>query len=108
MYLPILGIVAAAAPPSGTPQSSMLVNLVPLVLIFAIFYFLMILPQRKKQKQHTEMVDNLKPGDRIVTNGGIYGTVVGVTDQIIQLRIADQVKIEIAKHAIAGLQERAK
>jgi len=49
----------------------------------------------------------VKPGDRIVTNGGIYGTVVGVTDSLVQLRIADQVKIEIAKHAVAGLQERA-
>jgi len=100
-------LLLMAAPPPGGGQSSMLFQLVPFLLIFAIFYFLMIVPARKKQKQHSAMVDNLKPGDRIVTSGGIYGTVVGVTDSIVQLRIADQVKIEVAKHAVAGMQERS-
>ena len=91
--------------PSGPGQSgSLLTNLVPFVLMFAIFYFLLIAPQRKKAKAHTAMLQALKAGDRVVTNGGIYGTVVGVDDQKVQLRVADQVKIEIAKHAIAGLQ----
>lgn len=105
MQLPQPLLLMAAPPPGG--QSSMLIQLVPFLAIFAIFYFLMIVPARKKQKLHTAMVDNLKPGDKIVTNGGIYGTVVGVTDAIVQLRIADQVKIEVAKHAIAGMQERS-
>ena len=98
-------LLLLAAPPQGG-QGSSLFNLLPILAVFAILYFIMIVPARKKQKLHTAMVDNLKPGDRIVTNGGIYGTVVGVTDSLIQLRIADHVKIEIAKHAVAGLQER--
>lgn len=99
-------VLAMGAPPAGGGQSSMLLQMVPLLLVVGIFYVLMILPARKKQKQHTEMIENLRPGDKIVTNGGILGTVVGVTDKVIQLRIADQVKIEVAKHAIAGMQER--
>ena len=94
----------AMVPPGSGQSGSMLTNLVPFVLMFAIFYFLLIAPQRKKAKAHTAMLQALKAGDRVVTNGGIYGTVVGVDDQKVQLRVADQVKIEIAKHAIAGLQ----
>ena len=103
-YLPKLWLMSAP-PPGG--QSNPLLQLVPFLAIFAILYFVMIVPARRKQKQHAAMVDNLKPGDKIVTNGGIYGTVVGVTDRLVQLRIADQVKIEIAKHAVAGMQERS-
>ena len=94
----------AMVPPGPGQSGSLLTNLVPFVLMFAIFYFLLIAPQRKKAKAHTAMLQALKAGDRVVTNGGIYGTVVGVDDQKVQLRVADQVKIEIAKHAIAGLQ----
>ena len=95
----------AMVPPGPGQSGSLLTNLVPFVLMFAIFYFLLIAPQRKKAKAHTAMLQALKAGDRVVTNGGIYGTVVGVDDQKVQLRIADQVKIDIAKHAIAGLSE---
>ena len=95
----------AMVPPGSGQSGSLLTNLVPFVLMFAIFYFLLIAPQRKKAKAHTAMLQALKAGDRVVTNGGIYGTVVGVDDQKVQLRIADQVKIDIAKHAIAGLSE---
>ena len=95
----------AMMPPGPGQSGSLLTNLVPFVLMFAIFYFLLIAPQRKKAKAHTAMLQALKAGDRVVTNGGIYGTVVGVDDQKVQLRIADQVKIDIAKHAIAGLSE---
>ena len=77
---------------------------VPYILIFVVFYFLLIAPARKKQKRHQEMITSLKNGDRVITNGGIYGTVVGVTESVVQVRIADQVKIEVAKTAVAGLQ----
>ena len=97
----------AMIPPGPGQSGSLLTNLVPFVLMFAIFYFLLIAPQRKKAKAHTAMLQALKAGDRVVTNGGIYGTVVGVDEQKVQLRIADQVKIEIAKHAIAGLQSES-
>ena len=88
---------------SGTGEGgpSMLTSFIPILLIFVIFYFLLIRPQQKKQKQHQEMVKAVKKGDRIVTNGGIYGTVADVKEQMIVLRIADNVKIELVKGSIA-------
>ena len=83
----------------------MLVQFLPFILIFGVFYFLVFAPMRKKQKKHTEMLHGLKSGDRVVTSGGIHGTVVGVTDDVIQLRIADQVKIEVAKSAVSAMQQ---
>ena len=81
-------------------QGSFLTALVPFILVFVIFYLLIIMPQRKKQKKHMEMVDSLKAGDRIITTGGIYGTVMGVQKDRIELNVAANVKIEIAKNAI--------
>lgn len=78
---------------------------VPYILIFVVFYFLLIAPARKKQKAHADMLNNLKTGTRVITNGGIHGTVVGLADDIVQLRIADQVKIEISKNAVAALAQ---
>ena len=78
---------------------------VPLIAMFAVFYFLLIAPARKKQKGQQEMRNNLKAGDKVITNGGIHGTVVGVSDSVIQLRIADTVKIDISKFAIESLQD---
>jgi preprotein translocase subunit YajC len=75
--------------------------IVPLILMFAIFYFLLIRPQQKKAKQHKEMVSNLKIGDRIVTNGGIYGNIVRMTEQTIILEIADKVQIEMLRNTVA-------
>ncbi|MCP3980437.1 MAG: preprotein translocase subunit YajC [bacterium] len=103
MGLNSVGMLALA--PSGAEGGGMSSILMPMILIFGIFYFLLIAPERKKQKKRVEMINNLKPGDKIITNGGIYGTVVGIADEtMIQVRIADQVKIEVARHAIAGLQ----
>ena len=76
----------------------------PLILIMVVFYFLMIMPAQKRQKKITEMLKNLKNGDKVITNGGIYGTIVGLDDDTIQLRIAEQLKIKISRNAIAGLQ----
>jgi len=76
----------------------------PLILIMVIFYFLMILPAQRRQKKASEMIRNLKNGDKVITNGGIYGTIVGLEDDAVQLRIADQVKIKLSRSAIAGLQ----
>ena len=77
---------------------------VPLVLIMLIFYFLLILPAQRRQKKTTQMLQTLKNGDKIITNGGIYGTIVGLEDDAIQLRIAEQVKVKVSRSAIAGLQ----
>ncbi len=97
-------LLAMAAPKGDGPGGNPLLGLVPFLLIFAVFYFLLILPARRKQKKHAEMLSRLKSGDRVITTGGIYGTVVAVGDHVVQLRIADGVKIEVAKHAIGGLQ----
>ena len=75
-----------------------------LLPVVVAVYFLLIAPARKKQKKHSEMLDGLKNGDRVITNGGIHGTVVGLTDGVIQIRIADQVKIEVSRNAVAALQ----
>lgn len=69
-----------------------------------IFYFLMIMPAQRRQKKVAEMLRNLKTGDKVITNGGIYGTIAGLDDDSVQLRIAEQVKIKVSRAAIAGLQ----
>ncbi|MDO9082426.1 MAG: preprotein translocase subunit YajC [Humidesulfovibrio sp.] len=74
---------------------------VPLILMFAIFYFLLIRPQQKKAKLHKEMIGNLKIGDRIVTNGGIYGSIVRMKDTTIILEIAEKVQVEMLRNTVA-------
>ena len=81
-----------------------LLSFVPLLLIFGIFYFLVIAPARKRQKQLQATIDALKKGDRILTNGGIYGEVVSIDGGRVILKIADNVRIKIAKSAVAGLE----
>jgi preprotein translocase subunit YajC len=97
-----MALFAQAAQPSG------ITLFLPLVLIMVIFYFLMIMPAQRRQKKVNEMLKNLKNGDKVVTSGGIYGTIVGLEGDAIQLRIAEQVKIKISRSAIAGLQLESK
>ena len=89
-------------------QPSGLTLFLPLIVIMVIFYLLMILPAQRRQKKVTEMLKNLKNGDKVITNGGIYGTIVGVEGDAVQLRIADQVRIKVSRQAIAGMQPEAK
>jgi preprotein translocase subunit YajC len=77
--------------------------LVPFVLIFAVFYFIVIMPAKKQQKKKDAMIAGLKKGDRVVTTGGIYGSVAAVEDQALLLKVAENVKIRVAKSAIAGM-----
>jgi len=84
-----------------------LLNFLPILIVFAIFYFLLILPMRKRQKAVQQMVEALKRGDRVVTNGGIYGEVTSVEGSIVMLRIADGVRVKVAKSAISGLEAPA-
>jgi len=88
-------------------QPSWFTSLVPLVLIFGIFYLLLIMPMRRKQKKHQELLSKLAKGDRVVTSGGIFGTVVSVEGDIVNLRVADNVKLQVARSAIAGLSKDA-
>ncbi len=89
---------------SGGGDVGGLVSFMPLILIFGIFYFLLIRPQQKKQQKHKEMLGNLKRGDKIVTTGGVYGTIEGLTETTLQLKIANQVKVKVSRSAIAGTQ----
>ncbi len=85
-------------------QPSGIALFLPLILIMVIFYFLMILPAQRRQKKVTQMLKALKTGDKVITSGGIYGTIVGLEDEAVQLRVAEQVKMKVARSAIAGLQ----
>ena len=87
---------------AGAPD--MLVQFAPIIIIGAIFYLLIFMPMRKKQKKLDMMIAALKNGDKVITSSGIYGVVAGVKDKTFILKIADQVKIEVAKNAVAGLQ----
>ena len=76
-----------------------------MLIIFAVFYFIVIRPARRSQQETETMRDQLKNGDHVLTSSGMYGTIVGVSDEIVQLRVADSVKIQFSKSAIAQLVE---
>jgi preprotein translocase subunit YajC len=88
----------------GAPGGSFSV-FVPLILMFAVFYFLLIRPQQKKQRQQQDMLKSLKVGDRVMTTGGLYGTIVAGGDHIVKLEIADKVRVDVSRTAIAGRVE---
>jgi preprotein translocase subunit YajC len=90
------------APGADSAQGGGFSALIPLVLMFAIFYFLLIRPQQKKAKEQQTMLNELKRDDTVVTTGGIYGKITGVTDTIITLEIAPNVRIRVTKSSIAG------
>lgn len=88
--------------PSGMMQ--VLAQLVPFILIFVIFWVLLIAPARRRQKAHQKMLDELKRGDRVVTNGGLHGEVAGIEGAVVFLKIADNVKVRVSKSAVSALQ----
>ncbi len=92
----------------GQGAGGLAAGLVPLLVIIVIFYLLLILPAQRRQKKTAQMLSALKTGDKVITNGGIYGTIVGLEGDAVQLRIADQVKVKVARSAIAGLQPETK
>jgi preprotein translocase subunit YajC len=93
------------APPPGQPQASAWMQLVPIAAIFAIFYFLLIRPARKRQRDVQKMLDELKAGDKVITSGGMLGTVMAVDRDIVQLRVADKVKVDVTKSSVVALQD---
>jgi preprotein translocase subunit YajC len=108
-----MDFVMMMAPPQQGGQGgggSFLVGLFPILLIFLIFYFLVIRPHSKRQKDLEKMVSNLKQGDRVLTSGGLYGTVVGDKEDgnVFVIKIAEQVKVEVAKSAIATVIKKAR
>jgi len=91
---------------TGTPASPLSGILVPFLCIGIIFYFLIIRPQSKKQKEQAAMVSSLKSGDKVVTSGGIHGILLGVKDTTVTVKIADNVKIEVDKSAVTAVEKR--
>ena len=75
---------------------------IPLILMFGIFYFLLIRPQQKKAKDHREMISTLKKGDRVVSSGGLHGTVTGLTDEIVTMEIAPKIRVKVSRSSVAG------
>ena len=92
--------LAAGSDTSGSPWLS----LVPLVLVFGIFYFVILMPMRKKQQKVQAFLESLKVGDKIITTGGIFGQVTRISGDVVQLQIADKVRIDVSKAAVGGLQ----
>jgi len=99
MTMSVDPLFAMGAPPRG---ASPWLQLVPFVLVLAIFYFIILLPMKRKQRKVQAFLDSLKVGDRVITTGGIYGQVTRLGEQSIQLQIADKIRIEVAKAAIGG------
>ncbi|NOY69683.1 MAG: preprotein translocase subunit YajC [Deltaproteobacteria bacterium] len=80
---------------------------IPIILMFVIFYFLLIRPQQKKAKDHQEMINNLKKGDPVITNGGIIGVITNLNERIATIEVADKVKIKVTRGSIADLNRPA-
>jgi preprotein translocase subunit YajC len=100
---------AMAAPQAGGESGSggsLVSMLLPLVLMFVIFYFLLIRPQQKKAKEHQTMLDAIQKGDEVITSGGIYGTVAGIADNVVTLEVANNVKIKVAKNQISSTTKK--
>ncbi len=81
-------------------------SLLPLVLIFAVFYFLLIRPQNKRQKEHKELVANIGVGDECVTGGGVLGKVTEVKEQFVRLQVAEGVELNVQRHTIAAVMPK--
>jgi preprotein translocase subunit YajC len=88
---------------NGSAPSAFM-QFVPIILIFAIFYFLLLAPMRRRQKALQQTIENLKKGDRVLTTGGFYGEVVAIEGKDLMLKLADNVKVRVAKSAVAGLE----
>jgi preprotein translocase subunit YajC len=98
--------LAQQAPAAGAaPQQDIMTTLLPFLFMGVIFYFLLIRPQQKRQKQHQQLMANLKTGDRVVTSSGIHGLIANVKETTFLLKVADNVKIEIDKSAVAGVEK---
>ena len=95
-------ILAMAAPSQGAPST--LVQLLPFALVLAIFYFIILLPMKRRQQKVADFLAALKVDDKVVTSGGIYGTITRVNDESLQLQIAERVRIEVSRNAIVGYQ----
>ena len=95
--------IAFAQTVPGVGSPSQLISFLPLVLVFIIFYFLLIRPQQKKTKEHQQMLGKLKKNDEVMTSGGIYGKVMALTDNIVTLEVAPNVRIRVNRPQISAV-----
>jgi preprotein translocase subunit YajC len=111
MFFPLMAVPDAAAASGGGGIGSLVSSFVPFILIIGIFYLLIIRPQNKKQKEAQKMLANLKKGDRIITVGGIHGTIQSVKESSVIVKVDDYTKIEFSRSSIStvesGKEEKA-
>jgi preprotein translocase subunit YajC len=96
-------LILAMAAPADRAASAWL-QFVPFAMILAIFYFIILLPMKRRQRKVQDFQESLKVGDKVVTTGGMYGKITRVTDKTVQVEVADKVRVEMARSAIAGYQ----
>ena len=104
MSIDVGSVFAMGAAPEG---GNAWLQLVPFALVLGIFYFIILLPMKRKQQKVQEFIDNLKVGDRVITTGGLHGQITRLGGDTIQLQIADKVRVEVAKAAVGGYQGQA-
>ncbi|MEE9615290.1 MAG: preprotein translocase subunit YajC [Thermodesulfobacteriota bacterium] len=95
-------VTLAYAEGGAAPAAAGFASMVPLLILFAIFYFLLIRPQQKKAKEHNDMVARLQKGDNVITNGGLHGRVTSVGDETVTVEVADGVRVKVTRDAVAA------
>jgi preprotein translocase subunit YajC len=98
-----LFLLAMAQPSGGNPEGSLISTLVMFTLIIAIFYFMILRPQQKRQKERQKMLDAVKKGDKVVTSGGLHGTVAGIDEKTILVQVAENVKLKFDRTAVTAV-----
>jgi preprotein translocase subunit YajC len=99
-----IALAADATTAAAAPTGGALGMFLPMILVFAIFYFLMIRPQQKQQKKHREMLGNIKKGDEVVTASGIHGKIFAIADNLVTLEVSDNVRLRFDKPQVARLK----
>ena len=102
-----LAYAMGAGGAGGAGGSGGLGAFLPLIIIFAIFYFLLIRPQQKKAKQHKQLLSELRKGDKVVSSGGLHGVITGMSDEVLTVEISPKVKVKISRGSIAGVSRKA-
>ena len=102
---PVELLLAGAAPPGGAGTNAMLTQIAFFAAIFAVFYFLLIRPQQQQKRQREQLLSAIKRGDRVVTTSGLHGTVTGLDEGTVTLRVADQVKLTFDRAAVGRVVE---
>lgn len=107
MFIDIAYAMGANPEGGGGQGGGLIGSLIPLILIFVIFYFLLIRPQQKRAREHRQMIENLKKGDKVITSGGVYGVIEAVGTNTVTLKIAENVKVKFGKSYIAAVRASA-